>query len=239
MKDEAFDFLPLLLLLGITISLCFNLLMPNYYKSRDINQSEVYDKTAARIEGVQYYNNSILDSSPDLTYEEAILTMGSQNYFMPEPRLIKIAGESFSVQTETVDFQDENVSYIYTNADVYIPNDRSTYREIKNAVYKWCNDFTSKSGRSGFKLHFAIKYSIEKPTLQSDNCYSLCVVAYDAYGNRVYLGCEKDGYLSYKGKNIAIDSKILYLGQDEIDRNRSNLYKLANNGLTYCIIIDD
>lgn len=200
MKDEALDFLPMILLLGLVVSISFRLIMPIYRESQELVYTERYDKTLQKIEGEQYYSNNSTD--PNLTYEEAILEIGSQSYFMPAPRVIDVGGKVFAIQPNSTSIANPEEAYTATATDEYIPGNRASLAMIKDAMYKWCTDYTARYGKDGFKLKFAVRFTTSNIEGESDDCYSLYIVAIDKKGDQFYLRCKDNGYVETPDPSI-------------------------------------
>lgn len=193
MKDEALDFLPMILLLGLVVSISFNLIMPIYKTSVELQYSESYDKTFAKVEGEQHkYDNSVLNG---LTYEEMVLHLAAQTYFMPNPRVLDVGGEVFAIQPGAVTVTDPNAAYTATPTDEYVPNNRATLENVRVALNDWCTRYTTRYGKDGHNLVFAIRFTtgtIEGPT---DDCYALYVKVVDGVGNEYWSKCLANGYI--------------------------------------------
>lgn len=193
MKDEALDFLPMILLLGLVVSISFRLIMPIYRESQELVYKEQYDKTLQMVVGEQHYSNNSTD--PSLTYEEAILEIGSQSYFMPAPRVIDVGGKVFAIQPKATDIADPDSAYEATATEDYIPGNRASLSMVKNAMYNWCNAYTARYSKDGFKLKFSVRFTTGDVEGASDDCYSLFIVAIDKAGNQFYLRCKENGYV--------------------------------------------
>ena len=191
MKDEGLDFLPMVLLLALVVFISFKLVMPIYYDSRQLEYSESYDKTVAKIEGEQHINNNSFDA--DYTYEELILTLANQTYFMPSPRVLDVFGYAYQIQMQATEVVQPNESYTATAVVDYVPGNKSTLLDIKAKVYEWCNKFTDRYGKNGFKLHFVIRLSRGTVEGASDDCYKIYVVAIYNDGTKEYLECFSNG----------------------------------------------
>lgn len=198
MKDEAFDFLPMIILLGIIIPICFGLSMNSYKYSREALYNERYDKTASQATGEVYYsNNSVYDN---YSYEDAILAVSYQTYFMPSPRIIKIGDTAFSIQKDTPVNALPVEPYPYPVKE-FIPQSRATLDDVAKAMNNWCDAYNNNNGLntestgSAYNLRFAIRFTVAELEKEADDCYSLYVVVYDSDGKKEYKRCLDGGNL--------------------------------------------
>ena len=199
MKDEPIDFLPLILLLGVIISISFNFIMPLYKSSRELVYQEVYDKTVSKANGVIEYTKSTQDA-PYWSFQEAVLTIAGQGYFMPSPRVLKIGNKAFKIQ------EDDNAAAYSGPTTDFTPDTRGALSQVHSAMVTVGNAINSVSLTSGkaFKLRYSMRFSTGTVEGRSDDCYTLCVVAKDEYGNFVFLEVKGDGTLDTQGKLAAL-----------------------------------
>lgn len=204
MKDEALDFIPMIVLLGLVISICFGLILPIYRESRELIYTESYDKVLGKVQGESRYRSGD-NTINHLSYEEAILTLGGQSYFMPNPRIIDIGGKVYQVQASAISMADPGTKYDGPTNE-YIPGNRNTLKSIKDTLNNWCTEFSNKYGQNGFKLHFTIRFTAGVNEGESDDCYALYVIGLDEYRQEVYLKCLNNGYI----ESIPEKTKLLY-----------------------------
>ena len=198
MKDEALDFLPMLLLLGLTIFISFGLILPIYYTSRTMAYESTSDKTLKYMQGEQHIQNNNFDV--DYNYPELIVALGSQTYFMPHPRVLDICGTVLEIEADSTTIVQPNEKYTATVTADYIPGNLSTMQEIKNIVYNWCAAASGKySGFDPFKLHFAIRFTTGSAEGASDDCYAVFVVALNDDGTKEYYRCKSGGIIDFRG----------------------------------------
>lgn len=205
MKDEATDVIPFILLLGVVLSLCMNIILPMYKESKILKYDEIYDKTLTKVEGEQYeYNNSYF---PGFSYSEIILVASSQTYFMPTPRVVRLGDSIFAIQAKVVQVNQPNAPTI-PNSQNYIPDNLDTANIIKNAIYKWCLDYSTRYGSDGFKLRFQLRFTPAETESTDDDCYSLYVIGNTDANDLIYLRCLSDGEVEVKnGLNYSLLTK--------------------------------
>lgn len=203
MRDEPLDFLPMIFLLGVVVSICFGLIMPIYKDSRELVYNEVYDKTLARAEGEKYYDDI---GEPFWTFQEAVLTLADQEYFMPSPRVIKIGNKAYKIQDES-SLSDEAYS---GPTDTYLPDTRGTLEAIFEQMRTTCNNINSVNGSinglsgKAYKLKYTTRLTTGTVEGKTDDCYILCVVAKDRNGKYKYLEVRADGTINTEGKPAAV-----------------------------------
>ena len=214
MKDEALDFLPMVALMGIVLSISLNLLMPLYATSRNLKYSERYDKTAVWLDGGIYDDDNYGESEENISgadtvharypvvssfylknlgkvyedaymysnfsYEEIILVIGSQTYFMPSPRIIDVGSKVLTIQADATAINKPNVQWKDNNTTEFIPENRGSLATVKNAVFSWCAAHTNRYANSnGFKLHFDLRFSTGINEGENDDCYALHAVGFN------------------------------------------------------------
>lgn len=188
MKDEGLDFIPMILLLGLSIFVALNCIFPIWRESREA-YAETYDKSLGKIQGVQYMPNNSTDSH--LSYEDLIVTLATQSGFLPYPPVLDVCGDKYIVQ-----HTDETDSLV--GAIEYTPDNRDTVESIKQSIHNWsnaCSNYYTLSGSqiNGFKLHFKVKYTPGTLEETSDDCYSVFCIGINSEGVEEYFRCLPGG----------------------------------------------
>lgn len=126
MHDSALDFVTFIIVLGIVVAISLNLVIPIVKDSQQLVYQEQYDKTIEKIQG------DMAEPQTDGSYsiEETVLQIMGQSYFMPEPRIISIAGTEIEVR--------ENVGFTPLSK----PIGNNAYLAIEN----WAKAFVEEFG---------------------------------------------------------------------------------------------
>ena len=96
MHDSALDFIIFIIVLGIVVSISFNLVIPIVKESQELKYSEQYDKTIQIIQG----DKAEEQTDGNYSIEEIVLQVMGQSYFMPYPRVVDLAGEKIDIQAD-------------------------------------------------------------------------------------------------------------------------------------------
>lgn len=185
MADDAIDFLGLILVLGLVVAIAFNLVIPMFDESNELKYEGNYDKT------VQQLNTEKLDTF-DSTYTagEIVTTLITQNYFMPSPRVIEIAGNETKVE----------------NLEGYSPYSRDLAVGMVNKLRSWFTQFKAGGSSTGYTnilnppasiddARFVIRFNMNDPDITCLHKVTKCP----------YNGTESDDtysiYIVVRGKN--------------------------------------
>ena len=204
MKDEATDIIILIILIGATIAIAFNTLVPTYRAARELQYDVVYDKSVKSLNGAYYGEDMNIDEGK--TYEEMILTLGTQSYFMPTPRVLDICGNGYSIQSQakaagntSLDKYADVGQAVEEITDDYIPNTETTLDDVKQALYTWGVNFRDKEDSSkigiGYatKLKYSLRFTVGDSEELTDDCYSVYILAKDSIGKTHYFRCTAGG----------------------------------------------
>lgn len=204
MKDEAFDIIPLIVLLGILVSLSMGIMIPLYRDSQTLKYDVKYDKTVTASDGYLYDNTSEVEIG--YSYEEIILMLGKQSYMMPSPRRIDVCGSMMGIEADTADGADPTTG-VAADLDVfYVPDDMATILRIKQIMQDWCTKYTQIYGENGFNLQFEVRFTTGDTEDESDDCYAVFILAKNNLNEIIRLKCLENGYIDeYNGTY-----KILY-----------------------------
>ena len=139
-------------------------------------------------------------------YQEIILMLSNQNYFIPLPRVLDVGGTTFEVQSGELGVADPDGNNTTQSTDAkYSPKSPGTCNEIKKALDEWCDRASVTMGLTERQLkscHFRIMYDcgdIEDSQAEDlgeepDDCFALYVLALDkATGDKKYFRCIENG----------------------------------------------
>lgn len=174
MVDGILDFLVMILVLGIVTGTSLNLTIPIVNETSQIRYDEIYDKTAQSIGGEQAneYNGDGC-----MSYDEIILTIMGQSYFMPKPRMIDVCGEVLAIkaeQPEEVDLTD-TPSFDIKDAVEFTPNSADIGNWVRNKLDSWYNASELK-GIPINDLRFCVQYDLGDTEQKSDDMYAVFVL---------------------------------------------------------------
>ena len=220
MKDEALDFLVMAVLLAAVLALGLRTVMPMYTESRELSYETRQDKTVTRIKGeaVEYHVDDTEARSEykwpvdaNLDYFGTVLALSEQTYFMPKPRVLDVCGDVYSIQAKAEDAAvPEQPNQFIENATEYQPGTRGTLAKMQQSLYAWCQAATGRyvdsSGNAidPLKLRFSIRFTTNELEDESDDCYSVYVLAIDQFGHERFLRCRSGGQIDNPGNfNIA------------------------------------
>ena len=232
MKDEALDFLPLIIVLGLVIPICFGLVIPIYNSSREAYFSEVYDKSMKKVEGYEYILNN--SNSPDFTYTEMIMLLGTQNDYLAKPKVMEVGRKVFEVQGQ-VESTDGEIEYTGATT-AYLTGNVQMLDDASSAMSSLCSTLNSKineirmyssgaAGSTGISATRALYNIIYYPGTKegtSDDTFVVCLAGLDSMGNKIYFPCHKSG------SSIVIDkvsstasSKLMMIQNSEAEYIKS------------------
>lgn len=164
MVESGLNLIMLIITLGIVVAISFNLIIPVVNETDQFKYKQIYDKTADKI-----YGEKVLSSEDDEYYtaSEIVLMIMGQNYFMPEPGKIEIAGEEIGVSN--------NVSFS--------PKSKLIGDKAKDAIISWYSSFRSSydfrlykdSPTSLSNAKFKIMYCFNDGNNTQDDTYSLYI----------------------------------------------------------------
>lgn len=203
MKDETFDLIPLVILLGILVSLSMKLMVPLYRDSQNLKYDVRYDKTVTASDNYLYDTTSSVGIG--YSYEELILMLGKQSYFMPSPRKIDLCGKLIGIKADTVD--KKNLDNLSDDLDImYVPDDIQTTIDIKQILQDWCNKYTQNYGENGFNLQFEVRFTTGNTEDDEDDCYAVYILGKNSLGEIKRLKCLDGG----KVDGLDSDIRIIY-----------------------------
>lgn len=96
MHDSAFDFIIFIVVMGIVVSMGFNLVVPLVKVSSELIYEQNQDKTIQRVQGERV--EELVDGHSSI--EEIVLQVMGQSYYMPSPRVVEIAGYKIEIEAE-------------------------------------------------------------------------------------------------------------------------------------------
>lgn len=196
MVDGILDFLAMVLLLGIVTYTSMGLTVPIIKEAQQLRYDEMYDKAATHLAGEQA-NEYTGDGC--MSYDEIILTVMNQSFFMPKPRLIDICGETLSIQAEQPEEKDPTAPPIFdTDGTVeFIPDSVDIGNWVRNKIDYWykASEFYGKLDANN--LRFCIEYTLGGTEQESDNMYALFIL-HQAEGEEepTLHRCLADGKIS-------------------------------------------
>lgn len=206
MRDEPLDLIPLVVLLGIVVSISMGIMIPMYREAQQLKYEVSYDKVVTAVEG-QTDDNEIADG---YSYTEMVLLISKQTYFMPQPRVIDIGGSVMAIQPEVTDVVNPGESYDYTGATTaFTPENVATASLVKSYLSNWCKAYSTKyPGTDGYKLCFDLRYTTGDEDGPQDDCYALYVLAKDKKSGDIFrLKCLANGLIETKEN---VDYDIIY-----------------------------
>lgn len=148
-ENPALDIMLFIILLAVTTSLAFNLIIPIVKDSQELKYSEKYDKTVDKAQGY----GSLEDATDGyMSIEEIVLQMMGQSYFMPKPRTINIAGADFEV----------------TANRGFTPESKPIGHEAYTLVNNWAKQFIGQNfSNMRYDIESAYGYTIlEQPSVK-------------------------------------------------------------------------
>lgn len=125
MDNSAVDFIVLIVLLGVIIAVCINLSVPMLKESKELMYQENYDKTVTALKSERFEDG--YDGC--MSVQEVVICILSQNFFMPNPRIIDIAGQQIKV----------------FNTAGYSPYALDVGNEAYTQIQNWFNQFSLRS----------------------------------------------------------------------------------------------
>ncbi len=192
MHDSALDFLVFVLALGISIAIGFNLVVPILKQSNELYYSEIYDKTADKLEGDQAMNTD----DGCMTRDEIALSAMGQTYFMPEPGHLTVAGTDIVV----------------ANNLAFSPNSTNIGSQVLTALNNWHSAFINSSTASKFtgiptvvtSARFRIEFDMNNADNKTDDSYSVYILLKRNTAGAKYelYKCISGGKVQDKGGNV-------------------------------------
>lgn len=205
MRDEALDLVTMVLALAVTVGICLNLVTPLVKKAQEVSTEQIYNKTTQVKESTQdnaylpYTLSTSATTDKDefngaFTYQEIILMLCNQNYFMPNPRVLDIGGKTFNIQSGEVGVADPTTGGTVAADSEYTPKSSGTYSEIKQAVDTWCALYGSRD------YYFKMILNVGDEEGTSDDVFALHVLGYkidDPTNKPYYFRCTEGGLSGY------------------------------------------
>lgn len=192
MQDSALDFMVFIIVLGVVVSIGFNLMVPMLKDSRNLYYQENYDKTVGELRG----DRAALDYDRCMSRDEIILTVMGQTYFMPKPGTIDIGGVKIEVAN--------NIAFSPRSMDIGV--------EARDAIDRWFSRFKSSSAFHKFKsppsnvrnARFKLMFSMNNPNNKYDDTYSLYILLRKngADAEEELFKCELNGTLKDRNGDV-------------------------------------
>lgn len=187
MNDLALDFLVFVLVLGISIGIGMNLVVPVLKDSKELYYSEIYDKTVDKLEGDKTINTDDGCSS----INEIVLEVMGQTYYMPDPGRLNIAGTEISV----------------SNNIAFSPNSANIGTDTKVATTDWYNQFQSNTASkfigkpASIELaRFRVAFDMNNADITTDDTYALFIrLKKDSSSGYELYKCISGGRVQSKG----------------------------------------
>ena len=176
MVDGILDFLVMILVLGLVVGASLYMTLPLVDETKQMVYEEIYDKTADMVKGEQA--NEYEDDGY-MSYDEIILTVMGQSYFMPKPRAIDICGQVLAIKAEQPVEKDPTVppSFDFDDAIEFTPNSSDIGNFVRNTINSWYQlSDAKKLGISIKDLRFSLEYTVGDTEQESDNMYALFVL---------------------------------------------------------------
>lgn len=195
MLDGILDFLVMVLVLGIVTGTSLNMTIPIVNETKQIRYDEIYDKTATSIGGEQANE---YDGDGCMSYDEIILTVMSQSYFMPKPRLIDICGEVLAIKAEQPDEVDpgETPSFDISSTIEFTPDSADIGNWVRNKIDDWYKASELRGVVPVDDLRFCLQYDLGETEQKSDDMYALFILHQTGYENEPSLHrCLANGKL--------------------------------------------
>lgn len=196
-RDEAWDIILMVLVLGIVIPITLGLILPMMAETKELVYDEIMSKSAVGMQGEQFRTHDTFDGG--YTYEQAIALLSKQSYFMPEPRILNIGGQYLSVAADTVNpnipaSAEQPGSKYEDDATLYVPNNLNTMIVVQKYLSTWCQQYSARYGENGYKLKFICQYDVAEDEGEADDRYSVFVLGY-ADGKPQRFLCEPNGII--------------------------------------------
>ena len=177
MLDGVLDFLVMVLVLGLVTGTSMNLTIPIVDEVNQLAYDEIYDKTAPNIQG----DNYVYEGDGCLTYEELILTIMNQTYFMPKPRMLDVCGEVLAVKPDqpddsgVIDEGGEPPAFNVDDALEFVENDVNVGNWARNQIHNWYinSEFTHIPIT---ELRFDIRFDLGETEQYSDDMYAVFIL---------------------------------------------------------------
>lgn len=182
MVDGILDLLIMILILGTVVSASLGMTLPLVDETKQMVYEEIYDKTADIIDGDQ---SNEYNGDGCMSYDEVILTVMGQSYFMPKPRVIDICGQVLAIEAEQPEEKDPGTppSFDIEDAIEFTPNSTQVGVTVRNLIDSWYQKSEAKNrGISIKELRFSIEYTLGETEQESDNMYALFIL-YQADGD--------------------------------------------------------
>lgn len=195
MIDGILDLLAMIAVLGIVVPSSFGLILPVMKQSQAIYYTEIQDKTTTGLTGEQLNEYK---SDGCLSYEELILTIMSQSYFMPKPRVLDICGEKLTVQLSQQELAGIKDGLGDSPVE-FTPNNVGIGNWVKDIIDKWWRASPLKD-ISPDKLRFSIEYTLGNSESASDDVYAVYVLYKADHESEASLHrCLSGGRIESKG----------------------------------------
>ena len=186
MIDGVLDLVLMIFVLGIVISTMFGLVTPLVRQTNELKYDEIYDKTAAELNGL---NANEYKGDGCMSYDELILTIMRQTYFMPKPRMIDVCGKILGIKEENVSADGSTT----IKADqVFEPNSVDIGAWVVSTLDEW-HKSSPISGVDFRDLRFTILYDLGDTEEEIDDMYALFVL----WNGKLYK-CLKDGQMAVR-----------------------------------------
>ena len=177
MLDGVLDFLVMMLVLGVVTGTSMNLTIPIVEEVNQLAYDEIYDKTAEKIQG----DNYVYKGDGCMGYEELILTIMNQTYFMPKPRMMDVCGEVLAVKPDQPDDSavtgESGVPPAFNGDDAleFVENDINVGNWARNQIHNWyvASDFTHIPIT---ELRFDMRFDLGETEQYSDDMYAVFIL---------------------------------------------------------------